>query len=120
MIHSLASVVTIVVLISAITPGFLLAGVVITGLYWVIGTFYLKASRDLKRLESIQRSPLYQHFGETINGITTIRAYGDERRFVRDNLKKIDSHSRPFFYLWVSASCNPSARLNTYRRAIAG
>ncbi|KAK6349604.1 hypothetical protein TWF696_005888 [Orbilia brochopaga] len=102
MIHSLASVITIVFLISVITPGFLLAGVVITALYWVIGMFYLRASRDLKRLEAVQRSPLYQHFGETLAGITTIRAYGDERRFVRDNLAKIDSHNRPFFYLWVA------------------
>ncbi|KAF3938642.1 hypothetical protein ABW19_dt0204021 [Dactylella cylindrospora] len=102
MIHSLASVVTIVVLITAITPGFLFAGIVISLLYWLIGLFYLRASRDLKRLESIQRSPLYQHFGETLAGITTIRAYGDERRFVRDNLTKVDMHNRPFFYLWVA------------------
>ncbi|EPS42274.1 hypothetical protein H072_3753 [Dactylellina haptotyla CBS 200.50] len=102
MIHSLAYVITIVVLITAITPGFLLAGIIITAIYWLIGAFYLRASRDLKRLESIQRSPLYQHFGETLAGITTIRAYGDERRFVRDNLEKVDKHNRPFFYLWVA------------------
>ncbi|KAK6362145.1 hypothetical protein TWF730_005842 [Orbilia blumenaviensis] len=102
MIHSLASVVSIVVLITIITPGFLFAGVLISILYWLIGMFYLRASRDLKRLESIQRSPLYQHFGETLAGITTIRAYGDERRFVRENLNKIDLANRPFFYLWVA------------------
>lgn len=102
MIHSLASVIAIVVLITAITPGFLFAGVIISILYWLIGMFYLRASRDLKRLESIQRSPLYQHFGETLAGITTIRAYGDERRFVRENLAKIDMHNRPFFYLWTA------------------
>ncbi|KAF3925946.1 hypothetical protein ABW20_dc0106339 [Dactylellina cionopaga] len=102
MIHCLASVVAIVVLISAITPGFLIAGILISIVYWLIGTFYLRASRDLKRLESIQRSPLYQHFGETLAGITTIRAYGDERRFVRDSLTKTDNANRPFFYLWVA------------------
>ena len=80
MIHSLGSVVAIVILISVITPGFLFAGVLITFLYTLIGVFYLRASRDLKRIESIQRSPLYQHFGETLSGISTIRAYGDERR----------------------------------------
>ena len=103
MIHSLASVISIAFLISFITPGFLGPAAVIALLYWLIGSFYLRASRDLKRLESIQRSPLYQHFGETLSGISTIRAYGDERRFVRDNLSKIDNHHRPFFYLWA---CN--------------
>lgn len=114
MIHSLGSVIAIVILITIVTPGFFIAGIVITALYWLIGAFYLRASRDLKRIESIQRSPLYQHFGETLNGVSTIRAYGDERRFVRENLAKIDAHNRPFFYLWA---CN---RWLGFRVDIAG
>ncbi len=91
-----------IVLIAAITPGFLIAGVFITALYILLGRFYLNASRDLKRLESVQRSPLFQQFGETLSGVTTIRAYGDERRFVRDNLARINSQLRPFIYLWAA------------------
>ncbi|KAF3056550.1 ATP-dependent bile acid permease [Daldinia childiae] len=91
-----------VVLIAAITPGFLVAGVFITGLYILVGMFYLRASRDLKRLESVNRSPLFQQFGETLSGVTTIRAYGDERRFIRENLTKINTQSRPFIYLWAA------------------
>lgn len=103
MIHSFATVVAIIVLITVITPGFIVAGIFVSALYCLIGAFYIRASRDLKRLESIQRSPLYQHFGETLAGVATIRAYGDERRFVRENLLKIDNHNRPYFYLWA---CN--------------
>ncbi|WPG97462.1 Hypothetical protein R9X50_00023800 [Acrodontium crateriforme] len=99
-VHCFASIVTIVVLISVITPGFLIAGFFITILYFLIGKFYINSSRDLKRLDSVQRSPLYQQFGETLTGMTTIRAYGDERRFIRENLHKINTHSRPFIYLW--------------------
>ncbi|CAJ2507141.1 Uu.00g083270.m01.CDS01 [Anthostomella pinea] len=91
-----------VVLIAAITPGFLIAGVFITALYVLVGMFYLRASRDLKRLESVNRSPLFQQFGETLSGVTTIRAYGDERRFIRDNLLRINKQSRPFIYLWAA------------------
>ncbi|KAH9904997.1 hypothetical protein F4778DRAFT_731477 [Xylariomycetidae sp. FL2044] len=98
---ALAVVVT-VVLIAAITPGFLIAGVFITCMYVVMGMFYLRASRDLKRLESVNRSPLFQQFGETLSGVTTIRAYGDERRFIRDNLSRINKQSRPFIYLWAA------------------
>ncbi|KAK3053818.1 Transporter of the ATP-binding cassette (ABC) [Extremus antarcticus] len=99
-VHCLASIVTIVVLISVITPGFLIAGFFITILYFLIGRFYISSSRDLKRLESIQRSPLYQQFGETLSGMTTIRAYSDEKRFIRENLHKVNTHSRPFIFLW--------------------
>ncbi|RDW70048.1 hypothetical protein BP5796_08445 [Coleophoma crateriformis] len=98
---SLAIVVTIA-LITAITPGFLIAGVFISAMYFFVGKFYLRSSRDLKRLESVQRSPLFQQFGETLNGITTIRAYGDERRFIRDNMQRVNSHTRPFIYLWAA------------------
>ena len=96
------SLISIVVLISVITPGFLIAGFFITIIYFAIGQFYLRSSRDLKRLESVQRSPLYQQFGETLSGIVTIRAYGDERRFVRDNQSRVDTHNRPFIYLWAA------------------
>lgn len=97
------SLVVTVALIAFITPGFLIAAGFIAVLFYLVGIFYLRASRDLKRLESVQRSPLFQQFGETLSGMTTIRAYGDERRFIRDNLAKINSQSRPFIYLWA---CN--------------
>lgn len=98
----LTSVLTIIVLISVITPGFLVAGIFITAVYFAIGTFYIRSSVDLKRLESVQKSPLYQQFGETLSGITTIRAYGHERRFIQDNLNRVDTHNRPFIYLWAA------------------
>lgn len=97
------SLVVTVILITVITPGFLIAAVFIAIIFYLVAVFYLRASRDLKRLESVQRSPLFQQFGETLSGMTTIRAYGDERRFIRDNLTKINTQSRPFIYLWA---CN--------------
>ena len=97
------SLVVTVILIACITPGFLIAAFFITGLFYFVATFYLRASRDLKRLESVHRSPLFQQFGETLSGMTTIRAYGDERRFIRDNLHKVNTQNRPFIYLWA---CN--------------
>ena len=98
----LASLISIVVLICVITPGFLIAGFFISLVYWAIGAVYIRSSRDLKRLESIQRSPIYQQFGETLSGAVTIRAYGDERRFIRDNQNRVDTHNRPFIYLWAA------------------
>lgn len=101
-VHCFASIVTIVILISIIAPAFLIAALVITVLYFLIGSFYISSSRDLKRLESVHRSPLYQQFGETLSGLTTIRAYGDERRFIRENLAKINTQHRPFMYMWAA------------------
>ena len=98
----LASLISIVLLISAITPGFLVAGFFIALLYYAIGSFYLRSSRDLKRLESVLRSPIYQQFGEALSGVVTIRAYGDQKRFIRDNQHRVDTQNRPFYFLWAT------------------
>ncbi|KAK2756549.1 hypothetical protein FQN54_005442 [Arachnomyces sp. PD_36] len=102
MLHCMASVILIIILISVITPGFLIAGVFITLIYACLGTVYIHSSRDLKRLESVERSPLYQQFGETLSGIITIRAYGDSARFIVDNHRRINTYNRPYIYLWAS------------------
>ena len=96
------SMISILLVISIVMPAFLIAATFITILFVGIATLYINSSRDLKRLESVQRSPLYQHFGETLLGMTTIRAYGHEQRFALENIKRINVHNRPFIYLWAT------------------
>ncbi|OWB72623.1 hypothetical protein B5S31_g2340 [[Candida] boidinii] len=96
------SALTTIGLISVITPGFLILAVFICLSFYTIGYFYMELTRELKRFDSITRSPIHQHFTETLVGVTTIRAYGDERRFLKHNLARIDENNRPFFYLWVA------------------
>ncbi|CDO94121.1 unnamed protein product [Kluyveromyces dobzhanskii CBS 2104] len=98
---SLIQCISTIVVIAYITPQFLLVAAIVMLLYYFVAYFYMAGSRELKRLESISRSPIHQHFSETLVGITTIRAFSDERRFLVDNMKKIDENNRPFFYLWV-------------------
>lgn len=98
-IESIIGVMTIVVLITFVTPKFLIVAIFLSVFYATVAVLYIKAARKLKRLEAGQRSPLYQHFSETLNGVTTIRAYGLESLFIRYNEQKIDAHNRPFFAL---------------------
>ncbi|CDY24217.1 BnaC01g37970D [Brassica napus] len=61
--------------------------------------YYIAATRELSRLDGVCKTPLIQHFAETISGSTTIRSFNQESRFRGDNMRLSDAYSRPKFYL---------------------
>lgn len=66
-------------------------------LYLYIQRYYLRTSRELKRLDSVSRSPIYAHFQETLSGISTIRAYRQQSRFSHENEWRVDANLRAYF-----------------------
>lgn len=50
-------------------------------LYNYYQKYYQAASRELKRLLSVARSPIFSHFQESLNGVSTIRAFDQVDRF---------------------------------------
>ena len=73
---------TSVLLSTVINPWLLFAVVPIAVLAGLVSRYYLKTSRELKRLESINRSPVYSHFSETLDGLETIRTRNREGNFM--------------------------------------
>ena len=65
-----------------VTPIF--ATVIIPSLiaYLLVQKFYINTQRQLKRLESATRSPVYSHFSETLAGAATIRAFAVDDQFI--------------------------------------
>ena len=43
--------------------------------------YYLKTSREIKRLEAISQSPVLAHLADTLEGIIIIRTYHMEEQF---------------------------------------
>lgn len=78
------------VVISYTTPIFITVIVPIGCLYYFIQRFYVSTSRQLKRLESVSRSPIYSHFGETVTGASAIRAFQEEERFIKESEHRLD------------------------------
>ncbi|KAL6013885.1 ATP-binding cassette glutathione S-conjugate transporter ycf1, partial [Candidozyma auris] len=58
--------------------------------------YYLKTSRELRRLDSVSRSPIFANFQESLNGVSIIRAYGQEDRFKFLNEARIDKNMRAY------------------------
>ncbi|KAG0006856.1 hypothetical protein BGZ65_002794 [Modicella reniformis] len=90
----------IIIIISVNMPLFMVAAVFIVMVYAIIAAYYVPISRDLKRLNSNSKSPILNHFNETLKGIATIRAYGFQKRFLSRNLINLDDNNRTFFLLW--------------------
>jgi ATP-binding cassette, subfamily C (CFTR/MRP), member 1 len=59
--------------------------------------YYLSTSRELKRLDSTSRSPVYSNFQETLSGIISIRAFGQQERFIKINEEKVDYNQRAYY-----------------------
>uniref|UniRef100_A0A8C3TEE3 ATP binding cassette subfamily C member 3 n=1 Tax=Chelydra serpentina TaxID=8475 RepID=A0A8C3TEE3_CHESE len=95
------SVSTMLVIISS-TPLFAVVIIPLAIVYFFVQRFYVATSRQLKRLESVSRSPIYSHFSETITGASVIRAYGREHSFVSLNDLKVDENQKSYFPTIIS------------------
>nr|KAJ3412102.1 hypothetical protein HK105_002440 [Polyrhizophydium stewartii] len=82
------------------TPLFAIPFVPVLAMYYVVQMIYRKSSREIKRLDSITRSPLFAHIGETLNGIATVRAYREQDRFIVRNNELINTNFAPYFLVF--------------------
>ncbi|XP_054066662.1 multidrug resistance-associated protein 1 isoform X4 [Rissa tridactyla] len=65
--------------------------------YLFVQRFYVATSRQLKRLESVSRSPVYSHFNETLLGVSVIRAFEEQKRFIKQNDMKVDENQKAYY-----------------------
>ncbi|KAJ3693574.1 hypothetical protein LUZ60_009054 [Juncus effusus] len=99
--------------VSQLLSTFVLIGIVSTMSLWAIMpllilfyaayVYYQTTSREIKRLDSITRSPVYAQFGEALNGLSTIRAYKAYDRMSNINGRSMDNNIR---YTLVNMSAN--------------
>jgi hypothetical protein len=50
-----------------------------------VQALYIATSRELKRLDALAFSPIFQHYGESLSGLATIRAFGRQQLFADKN-----------------------------------
>ncbi|XP_024869837.1 multidrug resistance-associated protein 1 isoform X4 [Temnothorax curvispinosus] len=96
-ITCLFSVIATLVVISYSTPIFIVVILPIGAIYYFIQRFYVATSRQLKRLESVSRSPIYSHFSESVTGAQIIRAYGVQEQFIHESENKVDFNQVCYF-----------------------
>uniref|UniRef100_A0A0X3P018 ABC-type xenobiotic transporter n=1 Tax=Schistocephalus solidus TaxID=70667 RepID=A0A0X3P018_SCHSO len=95
-------------------PTILIVCLPLVFVYWSVQRVYRGAARDLKRLASIARSPVYAHFSETIAGLVVIRGLRKEEAFQATSGAHLNEQTR-----CELASLAASAWLNLRLQMIA-
>ncbi|XP_058527585.1 ATP-binding cassette sub-family C member 2 [Ochotona princeps] len=96
-------IVSVLVMICMATPVFAIIIVPLAIIYVLIQVFYVATSRQLRRLDSVTRSPVYSHFTETVSGLSVIRAFEHQQRFLKQNEKGIDTNQK-FVSSWITSN----------------
>eukprot|EP00759_Apiculatamorpha_spiralis_P003757 PhF_6_TR11735/c0_g1_i2/m.19168 len=71
--------------------------------YYKILTYFNCTQRSLKRLDSVNKSPIFSHFTETLSGVEVIRSYGAMENFIDENRKRLDASTTSYLMINV---CN--------------
>ncbi|KAF9206079.1 Multidrug resistance-associated protein 1 [Haplosporangium sp. Z 27] len=104
------SVLGSIVVIAITTPLFLVIIPPMGIVFIFLQRYYIASSRNFRRIESITKSPMYQHFAETLSGVSTIRALKCNDRFIEQNATRADQASNAHF-VWSVGSRWLNARL---------
>ncbi|XP_027404372.1 multidrug resistance-associated protein 1-like isoform X2 [Bos indicus x Bos taurus] len=100
---------TVLVIVGAL-PLFILGLIPLVFLYFTIQRYYMASSRQIRRLAGASHSPVISHFCETLLGVSTIRAFGHEQRFIQQN-KEVVNENLVCFYNNVISNRWLSVRL---------
>eukprot|EP00257_Ricinus_communis_P013434 XP_015570863.1 ABC transporter C family member 13 isoform X3 [Ricinus communis] len=97
----------IAIILSYVQVAFLLLLLPFWFIYSKLQFFYRSTSRELRRLDSVSRSPIYATFTETLDGTSTIRAFKSEDCFLAKftehvGLYQRTSYSETIASLWLS------------------
>jgi ABC-type multidrug transport system fused ATPase/permease subunit len=86
-----------VVLVSILLYYFLIVVGVSAFLYWYYLSFSIQAARDARRIESNSKSPIFVQYEETLDGLSTIRAYKYQEMFNDRIIKKVNHCMNSYF-----------------------
>ncbi|KAM7110968.1 ATP-binding cassette sub-family C member 4 isoform 5-T8 [Molossus nigricans] len=96
-IQTFLQVIGVVGVAVAVIPWIAIPLVLLGILFFVLRSYFLETSRDVKRLESTTRSPVFSHLSASLQGLWTIRAYKTEERFQELFDAHQDLHSEAWF-----------------------
>lgn len=95
--YFVANITGVLILCICYLPWFAIAIPPLLFLFVAIANYYQASAREIKRLEAVQRSYVYDNFNETLSGMVTILAYKSKHRFLNKNSFLIDKMNEAYY-----------------------
>ncbi|ETN38505.1 uncharacterized protein HMPREF1541_06540 [Cyphellophora europaea CBS 101466] len=101
MLHNAMQVVAVVIAGVVVSPFMIIFALVLLGACLFYALRYLAGAREVKRLESNAKSPVFEQFGSVLTGIATVRAFDKADAYIERMYHRIDTHCRAYWHLWL-------------------
>uniref|UniRef100_A0A9J8DKY6 Cystic fibrosis transmembrane conductance regulator n=1 Tax=Cyprinus carpio carpio TaxID=630221 RepID=A0A9J8DKY6_CYPCA len=90
-------IIGVIAVASSVIPWILIPVIPLLIAFLFLRRYFLQTSRDVKRIESTTRSPVFSHLSSSLQGLCTIRAFKAEERFQQAFDAHQDLHSEAWF-----------------------
>ncbi|CAB3400604.1 unnamed protein product [Caenorhabditis bovis] len=87
-----------IIIVTYSTPAFILVIIPVFFIYYFIFRYSINSTRQLRRVASVTKSPIFSNFSETLLGISTIRAFDWNSEFIRRNEIHVYNNVRSSYY----------------------
>jgi len=84
-----------------VSPFMVPLALVLFAIAFMVMLRYLAGAREVKRLESNAKSPIFEQFGALLSGLATVRAFDKSEVYIRRMYEKIDLHGSSFYHIWL-------------------
>ncbi|XP_069116792.1 ATP-binding cassette sub-family C member 10-like isoform X1 [Argopecten irradians] len=90
-LSQLCEVVGTLVMVCYGMPWFIAIIIPVGSIYFRLQEKYRHTSREVRRISSLNRSPIFSQFSETVSGLVTIRAFRESERFTDQHINRLDN-----------------------------
>ncbi|RMZ77121.1 hypothetical protein DV737_g4561, partial [Chaetothyriales sp. CBS 132003] len=100
-LHNFMQVLSVIIAGIFVSPFMILLAILLVGASIYYARRYLAGAREVKRLESNAKSPVFEQFSSVLTGIATIRAFDKPVAYVERMYQRIDLHCRAYRDIWL-------------------
>ncbi|XP_060535204.1 probable multidrug resistance-associated protein lethal(2)03659 isoform X2 [Cylas formicarius] len=94
-----------VILTSIVEPLLLIPSFGLMATFYSLRLVYIETSRNVKRIESITKSPVFGHMAASVQGLSTIRAFGAQELLIKEFDELQNRHNAAWFLFIASSRC---------------